>query len=1428
MIVNKHIDECSGNHSCSNGAQCINNVPGYNCTCSTGTRLDNNGRSCINCSVGTWGHNCNMSCACSTGAEYCNSVVGCVCKPGFNGTFCELDIDQCDSLNCSPSTNQTCVNRLGPDSCECRSGFQNVSGHCQDINECSDDMLNTCSHNCINIDGSYNCSCYEGFDVTDFDKCQDIDECALKRPSCEHYCTNTIGNYRRHIDNSSPNNHDINYGNPNNHDINYGNPNNHDINYGNPNNHDINYGNPNNHDINYGNPNNHDINYGNLNNHNINYGNPNNHINYGNPNNHINYGNPNNHNINYRNPNNHNINYGNPNNHNINYGNPNNHNINYGNPNNHNINYGNPNNHNINFRNPNNHNINYGNPNNHNINYGNPNNHNINYGNPNNHNISYGNPNNHNINYGNPNNHNISYGNPNNHNINHGNPNNHNINYGNLNNHNINYRNPNNHNISYGNPNNHNINYGNPNNHDINYGNPNNHDINYGNPNNHDINYGNPNNHDINYGNPNNHDINYGNLNNHNINYGNPNNHINYGNPNNHINYGNPNNHNINYRNPNNHNINYGNPNNHNINYGNPNNHNINYGNPNNHNINYGNPNNHNINFRNPNNHNINYGNPNNHNINYGNPNNHNINYGNPNNHNISYGNPNNHNINYGNPNNHNISYGNPNNHNINHGNPNNHNINYGNLNNHNINYRNPNNHNISYGNPNNHNINYGNPNSHNINYGNPNNHNINYVNPNNHNISYGNPNNYNINDKNPNYHDYNNFCDNIDLNDSNSSKYTQLREAFESLINSSLKENMTDLHSVKVVQMRHGSLIVDVSLVLWKIPDEEYIKKVYDGLVHLSEKKNITVLNKSVEVISVIIQDKEKQMTRNISVKFLYDVSNIDLNDSSSHNYTQLREAFESLISSSLKETMTDLHSVKVVQMRHGSLIVVASLVLWKIPDEEYIKKVYDGLVHLSGKKNITVLNKSVEVISVIIQDKESMLKNETSTTEQMTRNISVKFQYDVSNIDLSDSSSENYTQLREAFESLISSSLKETMTDLHSVKVVQMRHGSLIVVASLVLWKIPDEEYIKKVYDGLVHLSEKKNNTVLNKSVEVISVIIQDKESMLKNETSTTEQMTRNISVKFQYDVSNIDLSDSSSENYTQLREAFESLISSSLKETMTDLHSVKVVQMRHGSLIVVASLVLWKIPDEEYIKKVYDGLVHLSEKKNNTVLNKSVEVISVIIQDKESMLKNETSTTEQMTRNISVKFQYDVSNIDLSDSSSENYTQLREAFESLISSSLKETMTDLHSVKVVQMRHGSLIVVASLVLWKIPDEEYIKKVYDGLVHLSEKKNNTVLNKSVEVISVIIQDKEILSNQTLCDIFSGAFCRNETSTTPTSTSRNTGDDTDLTLGLAIGIPLFVVFAVSIVAAVLIWKKKKRSSLFKNAYNSFEKEDIG
>ena len=35
--------------------------------------------------------------------------------------------------------------------------------HIADIDECADDDINNCEHDCENTDGSYTCSCVEGF-----------------------------------------------------------------------------------------------------------------------------------------------------------------------------------------------------------------------------------------------------------------------------------------------------------------------------------------------------------------------------------------------------------------------------------------------------------------------------------------------------------------------------------------------------------------------------------------------------------------------------------------------------------------------------------------------------------------------------------------------------------------------------------------------------------------------------------------------------------------------------------------------------------------------------------------------------------------------------------------------------------------------------------------------------------------------------------------------------------------------------------------------------------------------------------------------------------------------------------------------------------------------------------------------------------------
>ena len=85
-----------------------------------------------------------------------------------------------------------------------------------DINECSSGTHN-CSQVCVNNDGGFSCSCYEGYRLgNDMISCEgkgerererelskefdyfplDIDECAEMTDDCEQICTNTLGSYQ--------------------------------------------------------------------------------------------------------------------------------------------------------------------------------------------------------------------------------------------------------------------------------------------------------------------------------------------------------------------------------------------------------------------------------------------------------------------------------------------------------------------------------------------------------------------------------------------------------------------------------------------------------------------------------------------------------------------------------------------------------------------------------------------------------------------------------------------------------------------------------------------------------------------------------------------------------------------------------------------------------------------------------------------------------------------------------------------------------------------------------------------------------------------------------------------------------------------------------------------------------------------------------
>ncbi|XP_068705898.1 adhesion G protein-coupled receptor E1-like [Montipora foliosa] len=118
----------------------------------------------------------------------------CLCPPGFNGDFCQEDINECSSEN-ECHVNATCTNTKGSYNCTCKEGYEGDGRNCTDIDECSSE--NNCHVNatCKNIIGSYNCTCKTGYGG-DGRNCSDINECSSENEChVNATCTNTKGSY---------------------------------------------------------------------------------------------------------------------------------------------------------------------------------------------------------------------------------------------------------------------------------------------------------------------------------------------------------------------------------------------------------------------------------------------------------------------------------------------------------------------------------------------------------------------------------------------------------------------------------------------------------------------------------------------------------------------------------------------------------------------------------------------------------------------------------------------------------------------------------------------------------------------------------------------------------------------------------------------------------------------------------------------------------------------------------------------------------------------------------------------------------------------------------------------------------------------------------------------------------------------------------
>ena len=181
-------DECATNNGgCDQ--RCINTLGSFYCQCDGAMVLADDQRTCVQ------NYCANSQLKCAHGCT--NTISGGVCSCPEQFTIADdnqtcIDLNECDLNN--GGCDGVCVNLSPGYQCACPGALV-----AQDKHRCIPDPCqhNHCDNDEVcrpNYDGSYQCSCRDGYAKNSLNICDDIDECQISN-WCQHGCINTDGGF---------------------------------------------------------------------------------------------------------------------------------------------------------------------------------------------------------------------------------------------------------------------------------------------------------------------------------------------------------------------------------------------------------------------------------------------------------------------------------------------------------------------------------------------------------------------------------------------------------------------------------------------------------------------------------------------------------------------------------------------------------------------------------------------------------------------------------------------------------------------------------------------------------------------------------------------------------------------------------------------------------------------------------------------------------------------------------------------------------------------------------------------------------------------------------------------------------------------------------------------------------------------------------